>query len=333
MWPRARKREDSKPAAMRRGRRETTAAMLRRLDWAVIRPLASHLGGDHQSLTRGPGMELHELREYQPGDDVRRIDWNITARTDRPYMRESHVERALDVWLAVDLSASNDWGTAECLKSDRAVEFAVVASQLLGRNGNRVGAFLFAERPLGIVPPSRGRAHLLRLLSRISEAPAQATPGRTDLAGALTQLSAVLRRRSLVLLASDFLAPNGWQAALSRLAQRHEVIAIHLHDPREAELPNVGLITLEDPETGQQLVVDTSDHRLRERYRRAAEAQAEQLRNTLASCGVDRLSLSTDTELLPAVARFLNMRRLRQTLRAAQLRQPPTAPHLYGTRN
>ena len=161
------------------------AALLRRLQWTVLRPLAAHLGGDQRSLVRGPGMELTEVRAYQPGDDVRHIDWTITARTDEPHVRVAYVERALDVWLVLDLSASVDWGTARCLKRDRALEFAAVAGQLLGGHGNRLGALVFADRPLGFVPPAAGRAHLVRLLTRLREAPRQvAGAGGVRLPGA-----------------------------------------------------------------------------------------------------------------------------------------------------
>jgi uncharacterized protein (DUF58 family) len=291
---------------------EPATLLLRRLDWTVLRPLASLLGGNERSLVRGPGMELDEVRAYQPGDDVRHIDWNITARTDQPFVRQARVERALDVWLLLDVSASIDWGTARCLKRERLVEFAAVAGQVLGQHGNRVGALLFAARPLSFIPPATGRNHLLRLLAGIRQQPRQAERAPTDLAAALARAHAVIRRRALILVVSDFLVPDGWQTALRRLAQRHEVTAVRLHDPRERELPDVGLITLEDPEDGTQLIVNTSDRRLRKRYRQAAAAQAEQLHAELASSGVDQFELSTDTDLLPTLVRFLHTRRMRR---------------------
>ena len=291
---------------------EPATVLLRRLDWTVLRPLASLLGGNERSLMRGPGMELDEVRAYQPGDDVRHIDWNITARTDQPFVRQARVERALDVWLLLDVSASVDWGTARCLKRDRVVEFAAVVGQVLGQHGNRVGALLFAARPLSFIPPAAGRNHLLGLLAGIRQQPRQAERGPTDLAAALARADAVIRRRALIMIVSDFLVPDGWQPALRRLAQRHEVTAVRLHDPRERELPDVGLITLEDPETGNQLIVNTSDRRLRERYGQAAAAQAERLHAELARSGVDQFELSTDADLLPALVRFLHTRRMRR---------------------
>jgi uncharacterized protein (DUF58 family) len=291
---------------------EPATLLLRRLHWTVLRPLASLLGGNERSLVRGPGMELDEVRVYQPGDDVRHIDWNITARTDQPFVRQARVERALDVWLLLDVSASVDWGTARCLKRDRIVEFAAVAGQILGQHGNRVGALLFAARPLSVIPPATGRNHLLGLLAGIRQHPRQAERGSTDLTAALARAHAVIRRRALIMIVSDFLVPDGWQAALRRLAQRHEVTAVRLHDPRERELPDVGLITLEDPETDNQLLVNTSDRRLRERYRQAAAAQAERLQAELARSGIDQFELSTDADLLPALIRFVHTRRMRR---------------------
>uniref|UniRef100_A0A831THA4 DUF58 domain-containing protein n=1 Tax=Thermorudis peleae TaxID=1382356 RepID=A0A831THA4_9BACT len=295
--------------------REPLGALLRRLEWTVLRPLAVHLGGQERTLLRSAGMELAELREYQPGDDVRYIDWNVTARSERAYIRETYAERALDAWLLLDLSASVDWGTASCRKRERAREFAAVAGQLLSRHGNRLGALPFAERPRELVPPASGRAAVLRLLARIQEEPSRIRSGPTDLAGALALAQRVIRRRALVLVVSDFLVPDGWQPALARLAYRHEVVAVRLTDPREREIPDIGLVTFEDPETGVQLVVDTGDRRLRERFRAAAEQQAERLRSELRACGVDLLELDTAEALLPPLRRFLELRRQRRAAR------------------
>ncbi|MCU0491146.1 MAG: DUF58 domain-containing protein [Chloroflexaceae bacterium] len=287
-------------------------ALLRRLRWTVLRPLASALGGNERSLVRGPGVELDEVREYQPGDDVRHIDWNITARTDQPFVRQARVERALDVWLVMDVSPSVDWGTASCLKRDRSLEMAAVAGQVLAQHGNRIGALLFAEKPLGFVPPGAGRTHLLRLLAGIRDTAPQRGRGTTDMTAALARIDSVARRRAMLLIVSDFLVPEGWQPVLRRLAQRHEVVAVQVRDPRERELPDVGMITLEDPETGGQLIVNTSDRKLRERFRQAALAQDETLRRELARSGVDMLALSTAEDLLPAMLRFLHSRRARR---------------------
>lgn len=291
---------------------ETTEGLLRRLQWTVLRPLAARLGGDERSLVRGFGLELSELREYQPGDDVRHIDWNTTARTDRPFVREAYAERALDVWLVVDVSPSVDWGTVRRLKRDVAVELAAVVGLLLGRQGNRIGALLFAERPRTLVPPGNGRAHLLRLLKSLRDEPRRDGAGPTDLAAALARVRAFARRRSLILIVSDFLVPDGWQGALGPLVQRHEVVAVRLRDPRESEIPDVGLVALEDPETGGQLLVDTRDRRLRERFAEAAAAQDQRIGADLARRAVDQLTLSTAEDLVPALVRFLSARRYRR---------------------
>lgn len=300
---------------------ETPDSLLRRLQWTVLRPLAARLGGDERSLVRGFGLELTEVREYQPGDDVRHIDWNMTARTDRPFVREALAERALDVWLVVDVSPSVDWGTIRRLKRDLAVEFAAVVGLLLGRQGNRIGTLLFAERPRAFVPPGGGRAHLLRLLTCLRDEPRRDGVGQTDLVAALRQVRAFARRRSLILVVSDFLVPDGWQTALGPLAQRHEVVAVRLRDPREPEIPDVGLVTLEDPETGGQLLVDTGDRRLRERFAVAAAAQDERISADLARAGVDHLVLATDEDLVPALVRFLTARKYRRPGRAHSVRR------------
>jgi uncharacterized protein (DUF58 family) len=288
---------------------EPPAALLRRLQVSTLRPLAMLLGGEERSRQRGPGMELSEVRQYQPGDDVRHIDWGITARTSEPVVREAHAERALDAWLLLDCSASLNWGTARFSKRDQAAAFVAVAAQLLGQRGHRVGALLFAARPFGIVPPSRGRAQLLRLLTAVQAAPAPIGEGATDLALALRGAEPLLRRRGLVLVVSDWLVAPGWQPALARLARRHDVVAVRLSDPREADLPDIGLATFEDPETGAQLLVNTADARLRARFAEAAGEQAAALRADCARAGVTLLELTTADDMLPALVRMLAARK------------------------
>jgi uncharacterized protein (DUF58 family) len=260
-------------------------------------------------------MELDEVRAYQPGDDIRHIDWNLTARSDEPFVRQARVERALDVWLLLDVSASTDWGTADCLKRERAIEFTTIMSHVLGQRGNRIGALLFAERPLSFIPPGAGRTHTFRMQQAISATPRQNSNGATNLAAALHKISVIARRRAQILVISDFIVAAGWQTNLQRLAQRHEVVAIQVGDPRERALPAVGLVTLEDPETGQQLLVNTSDRRLRERYAEAAKQQQHHLRRDLLQSGVDLLMLSTGEALLPSLVRFIQLRRLQRTAR------------------
>lgn len=318
MWPSRRKND--------RARRERAAGpaapahpplppqLLRQLQWPVLRPLAVALGGEERALVRSPGIELAELREYQPGEDMRHVDWNVSARMERPFVRLSQAERALDVWLLLDTSASLDWGTARCLKRDHARTFALAAAYLLARRGNRVGALFFGAQPGQAIAPAAGRTHLLRLLARIQEPPPAPRGGATDLAAALRRARLCIPRRSLVLVVSDFLAADGWQEELRRLTARHEVVAARVADPREAQLPDVGIVTFEDPETGAQLTLDTGAAGLRERFQRAAEAQAARIAAAMAACGVDQLLLSTDREVMPALVAFLRERRARAAL-------------------
>ena len=305
--------------------RRTPTDVLRRLQWTVLRPLATALGGDERSLVRGSGMELAEVREYQPGDDVRHIDWNTTARTEQVYVREAYAERALDVWLLLDVSASIDWGTAQCLKRDRLIDFVGVAGQLLGRRGHRIGSLAFAHEPLVMVPPGSGRIHQQRLIDK-AQATASQQRRATNLSAALRQLETFARRRSLVLIVSDFLLVDEWQPVLRRMAQRHEIVAVQLADPREGELPPIGTVVFEDPETGAQLIANTDDAKLRERFRAAAAKQADQLRIDLVRCGAEHLRISTDDDLLPVLVRWLAARRQQRGGRA----QP--GPSVVATR-
>jgi uncharacterized protein (DUF58 family) len=290
--------------------------LLRRLSWSALRPLATLLGGDERSRLRGFGLELDDLRPYQPGDDVRRIHWGVTARFDEPFVTQSRSERALDVWFVVDLSASMAWGTAQCVKRQRLEEFLAAGSQLLGRRGHRLGALLFADRLLEVVPPKSGRSSLVRLLQRVHAASAPAGGAAPDLGAVLRHAGAVVRRPAFIILVSDFLVPEGWGTVLSQLALRHEVVAVQIGDPRESDLPDVGLVVLEDPETGRQLLVDTADAGLRERYRQAAAAQAACLRALFVRSGVEHLCLTTADEILPALIKMLHTRRQRRAQRA-----------------
>jgi uncharacterized protein (DUF58 family) len=294
---------------------ERTRTLLRRLHWPLVKPLANRPNGDERSALLGPGVEFATVREYQPGDDVRRIDWNLTARLNTPYVREAHADGAIDVWLLVDVSGSVDWGTGECLKRYRAIELAAVTAQLLGHRGNRVGLVLFAERPVAVVPQGRGRLHLDRVIGTLNRHPRSTARLATDLTGALQLLERLARRPSLLVVVSDFLVPTGWTAVLRRLSQRHEVVAARLIDPREVALPDVGIVVLEDPETGEQLTVDTHDRRLRERFAAAAAEQTRRIDATLSACGVDRFVLDTDRPFLPALAAFLESRKGRRAAR------------------
>jgi uncharacterized protein (DUF58 family) len=219
------------------------------------------------------------------------------------------------VWLVVDVSGSVDWGTAECLKRYRAIELAAVASQLLGHHGNRTGLLLFADRPVAMVPPGAGGSHMERVVGKLRLHPRSTARGATDLAGALKAVQSLARQPSLIVLATDFLVDDGWVNPLRMLAQRHEVVAARMRDPREVDLPDVGIATFEDPETGEQLMVDTGDRRLRERFAAAAAAQGQRIDAALLGCGVDQVVLDTDRALLPVLAAFLEARRRKSVAR------------------
>jgi uncharacterized protein (DUF58 family) len=280
---------------------------MRRSRWPVLRRLGFHPGGDESSRFRGTGIEYSDVREYQAGDDPRSIEWNITARSDRPYVRESLPDRGLDAWMLVDVTRSLDWGTARCLKRQLGLEFAATVGQLLIARGNRVGALLFDERVRAIVPPLSGRTALLRLIARVERA-SEDPAGTTDLARALTEAGRLIRRPSLLIIITDFMTAAGWQRPLSSLSIRHEVIAAWVTDPREREIPNVGVVTFEDPESGQQVLVDTGDARLRLRFENAADEQREAIRSDLRRSRAAIAELNTVAELVPQLVRFIKQR-------------------------
>lgn len=282
--------------------------LMRRARWPVLRRLGFHPGGDERSNFRGTGIEYTDVREYQAGDDPRTIEWNITARSDRPFVRESLPDRGLDAWLLIDVTRSLDWGTARCLKRHLGVEFVTVVGQLLISRGNRVGALMFDDRVRSIVAPASGRNSLLQLIARIERASSSTSDAPTDLRRALTEAGRLIRRPSLMIVISDFMTADGWQKPLSSLAIRHEVVAAWVADPRERDIPDVGVVSFEDPETGGQLLVDTGNAKLRARFQKAAADQQEQIRAQLRRCRVGIAELSTDAELVPQLVRFIKQR-------------------------
>jgi uncharacterized protein (DUF58 family) len=290
-------------------------ALLRRLEWTVIRRLDGQLHGDYRTLFRGFGLDLADLREYQFHDDVRRIDWNVTARLQTPYVREYHEDREVSAWFLVDLSGSVGFGSADRSKRDVAAEFVGVVARLLTRHGNAVGAMCYGDRVDTVIPARTGRRHLLHILDRISKHP------EAPVAGAGTELDVLLRagveavkRRSLVFVVSDFISAPGWERTMARLAMRHEVVAIRIHDPLESSLPDLGLVVVQDAETGEQLFVDTHDRGFRERFAQAAARREQQLRDGFARAGVDALELSTADPLAEAIMRFADLRKQRTRL-------------------
>jgi len=285
---------------------------LRQLELAVTRKLDGLLHGDHQGLVPGGGTEPADGRVYAPGDDVRRMDWNLTARTSIPHIRTTIADRELETWLVVDTSASLDFGTVACEKRDLALAAAAAFTFLTARGGNRVAASLFGPEA-AVVPPRSGRVAALALLHRIEQRGRAASgTGSTTLAEALRRVRHTARRRGLVVLITDLIDQSNWQRELRALALRHEVVVVEVRDPRESNLPSVGLLMLVDPETGQRLEVQTSNPKVRARFAELAAAkQAEHVRSVRAT-GAAHLVLSTDRDWLFDIVRFVAARRRRR---------------------
>lgn len=300
---------------------QTPERVLQRLDWEVIRRLDGLLQGDYRSLFYGYGIDFADLREYQPEDDIRYIDWNVTARMDTPYVRQYTEDREITAWFLLDLSPSVDFGGMQALKRNVLIDFATTFARLLTRHGNRVGAIV-ADQGVEMVLPARGgRQQVLQLLHRLMrrEPSRGGTPaGRraTDLAALLRHAAGVMRRRAMVFLVSDFICEPGWTEPLGQLAQRHDVLAVRLVDPLERELPDLGLIPMQDAETGEQLWVDTHDPAFRRRFAAVARQREAELRIAFGDAGVDALELSTDEDLTDALRRFIALRKLRARLAA-----------------
>jgi len=291
-------------------------ALLKRLEWTVIRRLDGLLQGDYRTLLRGAGIDLADLREYQYHDDVRHIDWNVTARLQQPYVRQFTEDRELAAWFLVDLSASVDFGSDLRAKRGVAREFVGVLSRLLTRHGNRVGALLYGTSVDTVIPARAGRLHVLHLLQRMAQRPAESAAGATQLRDLLLAGQRIVKRRSTIFVVSDFISPPGWEEALAQLSRRHDVTAVRLYDPLEMELPDLGLVTMRDAETGEQLLVDTHDAGFRARFAAVAQARETALLSSLAQAGVDTLELATDDDLLDAILRFADLRRQRSRMAA-----------------
>ena len=332
---------------------DSAEAFLHRLEWSVLRRLDGLLQGDYRTLWRGAGLDLADLREYQHGDDVRHIDWNITARLQVPHVRLYTEDRELTAWFLIDLSGSVDFGSDSRTKRAVSAGFVAAIARLLTRHGNRVGAVFYQPgQPAhnAVLPPGAGRTQVLTLINRLRQPaakpprlasrpaprparqpPPEARPGETRLADLLTQAEALLRRRSLVFVLSDFISAPGWAVPLGRLARRHEVLAVRLFDPLEMALPDIGLLTVEDAETGEQLRVDTQDAGFRQRFEALAAAHEAALRKQLGSAGVDVLELATHDDLLQSLLRYLALRR--QRARAVSGHRMPAALRTPGVAN
>ncbi|MFI7607570.1 DUF58 domain-containing protein [Micromonospora sp. NPDC049366] len=297
---------------------------LRRLELTVRRRLDGLLHGQYRGLLPGPGSEPAGSREYRPGEDeVRRMDWAVTARTAVPHVREVDADRELTTWLLVDGSPSMEFGTAELDKRELSVAAVAAIGFLTAGVGNRLGAQVVTSSGLRGFPARGGRTHLLSLLRTLLNAPRSGlrdgpgVPASPDLADALAAVHRVANRRGLVVVVSDFLdglpddpdEPPPWERLLRRLAVRHQVLAVEVTDPRELELPDVGLVTLVDPETGHRREVSTSDRRLRDRYAAAAAAQRDQVRQVLRRSGAGHLALRTDRDWCADIVRHVQSHR------------------------
>ena len=287
---------------------------LRRLEWTVIRRLDGLLQGDYRTLMRGTGLDLADLREYQHHDDVRHIDWNVTARLQTPHVRVFTEDREMAAWFVLDLSRSVDFGSGAKAKREISAGFVGVVARLLTRHGNRVGAMVYGNDIEAVIPPRTGRRHVLHLLYAMERRAARIAPdqtGMTRLADLLKSAAVLIPRRSTVFVVSDFVTEPGWERPLAHLVQRHDVVAVRLFDPLELELPDLGLVPLHDAETGEQLWVDTHDAGFRKRFARIAAEREATLRQALAKIGVDALELSTADDLVEAIVRFADMRKRR----------------------
>jgi len=283
---------------------QLSSSSLRALELTVGRRVDGLLAGDYRSAFAGVGSELWQLRPYEPGDDVRRIEWNVTARTGEPHVRVELAERVLVTWLVLDASASMAFGTGDRPKADVAEGVAIAVGYAATRRGNRLGTIAFGDEPR-VEAPRQGRRALLDTLQLLRELP---PGGGGTLHDALELADRVVRQRALVIVVSDFRGPLDWQPPLLRLAGRHTVLAVEVRDPREQELADAGELRLVDPETGRQLRVDTSDRRLRERFAVAAADERAALVRALASVGVRHVALSTEGDWLRPLASFLRRR-------------------------
>jgi len=289
----------------------TPERVLRRLEWRVIRRLDGRLQGDYRTMFHGVGIDFADLRDYELGDDVRHIDWNVTARMDAPYVRTFLEDRELTAWLLLDRSPSMGFGPTARPKELVLVELATTLARLFTRGGNRVGAIVYNNAVERTIPPRGGRIQVLRLTHELLR-PSVPTGTTTDLAVLVNAAAAAVRRRSLIVLISDFISEPGWERPLSMLAERHELVAIRLVDRRELELPDAGLIVVEDAETGELLSVDTSDPLFRQRFQElVAERQAE-LRAATRRAGIELDEISTDDDLFRAILRMIERRKRRR---------------------
>jgi uncharacterized protein (DUF58 family) len=299
----------NRPTNGKRRTQRSPERILKRLDWHVIRRLDGILQGDYRSLFYGEGLDFADLREYQAGDDIRNIDWNVTARMNAPYVRQYVEDREITAWFLLDFSPSMHFGVLERDKEAVLVDFVATLARLLTRNGNRVGALFYNNRVELTIPPRTGRTQVLRLINdMLKREPAQAG-AITDLSPLLNSALNTIKRRSLVFLISDFICAPGWERPIHLLGRHHDLVPIRLWDRREVELPEIGIVLVEDSETGEQLYVDTQNKKYRQRFYAAAQRREDELIHTFKQAGVNALSLSTEEDLVRAILRFAELRK------------------------
>jgi uncharacterized protein (DUF58 family) len=273
--------------------------LLRRLEWHVIRRLDGQLQGSYRTVFRGTGIDFADLRTYTADDDVRHIDWNVTARMDEPYVRQYTQDRDLTAWLVCDRSASMRLGAGGHPKDAVATDLAVCLARLFTQSGNRVGAILYDHRSHQLIPPRTGRNHVLRLTHELTQRSTSAADGRrTDLDAMLRLAGSMARQRSLIFVISDFIADVDWEPALTRLGQRHEVVAVRVVDPIEVDLPDIGLVLVEDAETGEQLFADTGDPFFQQRLRAEVQERERAVASSMQRAGASAFCVGTDEDLI-----------------------------------
>ena len=303
---------------------------MQRLEWQVIRRLDGLLQGDYRSLFYGYGVDFADLREYQPEDDIRYIDWNVTARMDMPYVRQYVEDREITAWFLIDLSPSMDFGTTVTDKRAMLIDLVGTLARLLTRHGNRIGAVLYdgklpdkrsaqgsRQRSERVLPAKGGRNHVLHLIHELLKQPRLPAAGMTDLKVMLEGGLGSIKKRSLIFILSDFISAPGWERPLTLLKQRHEVVAVRLWDPREVDLPDVGPVWMQDAETGEQLYVDTHDPKFRARFAEVIQQREAALSAAFRRAGVEEWSLSTGEDLVRAVVRFAAIRKQLHRARGA----------------
>jgi len=289
----------------------TPEKILLRLDWDVIRRLDGLLQGDYRSLFYGFGVDFADLREYQPEDDIRYIDWNVTARMNTPYVRQYLEDREITAWFLLDMSPSVDFGAVGTPLEKRTmlVDFVTVLARLMTRHGNRVGAMMFGSTIQHTIPARGGKVQVLRLINDMLKQPRLEHVPRTNLKPFFNGALHTIKRRSLIFVISDFMSEPGWERPLNMMGEKHEVVAIRLIDPREMELPDVGMIVMEDSETGEQIFVDTHDAKFRKRFFDAVQKREDELAASFKRAGVDVMTLSTEDDLIKAILRFAKRRK------------------------